>query len=191
VEPCLSQREQCIDSIDCSKNHVSFRRTLHLKLLTFRQLLPPEDDIYFFSLSFGCSWSCRGRIGVHILVCSPSRHDFCPSKSKHMFCLWSTIDHLNTHARSFRPTLLFNAGCVSMRSAMDFLSLCQRSLLSLALLTTHIHSPHLRLRQGISQTLIITRVALSRFSKSPSFATTLHALTTDVDCVADPSSSTP
>jgi hypothetical protein len=184
VEPCLSQREQCIDSINCSKNHVSFRRTLHLKLLTFCQLLPPEDDIYFFSLSFGCSWSRRGRIGVHILVRSPSRHHLRPSKSKHIFCLWSTIGHSlpDTHALSIRPTLIFNSGCVFLRSATVFLSLCQLSLLSLTLLTTHTHSPHLRPRQGI---------ALSRLFKSPNFATTLHAITTDVDCVADPSTSTP
>jgi hypothetical protein len=33
--------------------------------------------------------------------------------------------------------------------------------------------------QGISQTLIVTRVALTRFVKSPGFTATVNALTTD------------
>jgi hypothetical protein len=54
-----------------------------------------------------------------------------------------------------------------------------------AIFVEHLFSPDAHLLtpsyrgQGISQTLIVTRVALFRFAKSPGFTATVNALTSD------------
>jgi hypothetical protein len=55
----------------------------------------------------------------------------------------------------------------------------------LVIFVEHLFSPDAHLLtpshrgQGISQTLIVTRVALFRFAKSPAFTATVNALTSD------------